>query len=235
MNISDEELAAFADGELDAHDAGRVAAAIEADPELARRVDQHRALRAKLGAHFAPVLDQEVPDRLSDLLKPQDNVVHFAAAREAVETLSKARRTFSRWGWIAAPALAACLVLAMFLPQTREAPEGYADGALAAALDNQLVAEQGNDPATRILVSFQRVNGEFCRAFTSPDQGGIACRDTTGWALIEQVDGTPVSGTAFRQAGNKQAALLAVAQEMAVDGALDAQGEREARDNGWRN
>jgi anti-sigma factor RsiW len=137
MSITDEELAAFADDELDGERNAAVAKAVADDPALARKVDQHRALRAKLGDHFAPVLEDEVPTHLKDLLEPKDRVVDFARAKEA-----KRKGDGIRWGWIAAPALAASLALAVFLPRGSGVPEGYANADLAEALDTQLVASQ---------------------------------------------------------------------------------------------
>lgn len=68
MSVPDELLMAYADGELSgaehAAERARVEAAIQSDPALANRVEQHRALRAQLKATFDPVLDEPVPDRL---------------------------------------------------------------------------------------------------------------------------------------------------------------------------
>src|SRR5262245_29476515 len=55
---------AYADGELDEAQSAAIAAAIERDPLLARRVERHRALRAEVADAFASVLDQPVPERL---------------------------------------------------------------------------------------------------------------------------------------------------------------------------
>ncbi|MAN62869.1 MAG: anti-sigma factor [Parvibaculum sp.] len=228
MSITDEELAAFADDELDGERNAAVAKAVADDPALARKVDQHRALRAKLGDHFAPVLEDEVPTHLKDLLEPKDRVVDFARAKEA-----KRKGDGIRWGWIAAPALAASLALAVFLPRGSGVPEGYANADLAEALDTQLVASQGTDTSTRILLSFQRDDGKYCRAFSSSDSSGIACRDETGWALVEEAGGTAVKSGEFRQAGNTQQDLLERAQEMASGPALDADAERAAMETGW--
>ena len=60
MNYDDETLMAYADGELDEAQRAEIAAAIEQDPELARRVEQHRALRAEVAGAFAAVLEQPV-------------------------------------------------------------------------------------------------------------------------------------------------------------------------------
>ena len=64
VNYDDETLMAYADGELDAAQRAEIAAAIERDPALARRVEQHRALRAEVAGAFATVLEQPVPERL---------------------------------------------------------------------------------------------------------------------------------------------------------------------------
>ena len=80
MSVTREELAAFADGELDPARADEVAAAVEADPALAEQVRAHRALKARLSAHFAPIMEAPLPESLAAPLQPK--VVDFAAARE---------------------------------------------------------------------------------------------------------------------------------------------------------
>lgn len=230
MTISREDIAAFADGELASEREADVAAAIAADPDLQRQVEAHRALKAQLSEHFAPIAEEPVPDALAALLAPkQAEVVDFAAARERRET----RRSIPRWGWIAGPALAASLALAVFLPRGGSA-DGYADAQLARVLDSQLVAEQGPDAETRILLSFRDGEGDFCRAFSSVEGSGIACRDAQGWKFAAQGEGSDGAETDYRMAGASDGEILARAQQMADGPALDAQAEAEARDGGWR-
>jgi hypothetical protein len=66
--ITEELLMAYADGELDgaehAADRARIEAAMRADPDVAQRIESHRALRQQLSATFDRVLDEPVPDRL---------------------------------------------------------------------------------------------------------------------------------------------------------------------------
>ena len=227
MSVSRDDLAAFADGELEPTRRAEIAAAVAGDPALAAQVETHRALKGRLAGHFAPVLDAPLPVRLTAPLIRDAEIVDFAAARAA----RVSRRTLPRWSWIAGPALAASLALALFAPRGGS-PE-YADGLLAGALDNQLVASQPGDAPTRILLSFRDGAGEYCRAFTG-ERAGIACRDDRGWKLRNSGAGSAAATGKFRQAGNAEAALLAAAQELAAGPALDAAGERAARKSGWR-
>lgn len=230
MTVTREELAAFADGELGEPRRSQVAAEVAQDQALAAEVERHRALKARLGAHFAPILDQPVPDRLAGLFGAGDGkVADFTAARQKRE----ARRGIPRWGWIAGPALAASLALAVILPGSG-APEGYAGTELAIVLDERLVAEQAPGEDVRVLLSFRDEAGAFCRAFSGAEQSGIACRDDTGWKLQLEGQGATGQGTDYRMAGADAAAIMARAQEMAAGPALDAADERAARASGWR-
>lgn len=226
MTVTREDLAAFADGELDAAREAEVAAAVAADPALQAEIETHQALRARLGAHFAPIMDAPLPDRLTAMLRPEPtNVVDFAKARERRDT------RIPRWSWIAAPALAASLALAVLLPR---GGDGYAQGQLAETLDGQLIAAQAADAPTRVLLSFRDEAGAYCRAYAGEAQSGIACRDDEGWKLRFEGEGIAVQGGDYRMAGNPAAAVLDRAQAMAAGAALDAEQERAARASGWR-
>ena len=230
MSVSREELAAFADGQLEEPRRSQVAAEVAQDEALAAEVERHRALKAQLGAHFAPVFEQPVPERLTALLGGgESTVADFTAARQSRE----AQRRIPRWGWIAGPALAASLALAVILPRGG-APEGYAGTQLAAALDERLVVEQVPDEDVRVLLSFRDEAGAYCRAFVGETQSGIACRDETGWKLEAEGAGGTGQGTDYRMASADAAEIMARAQEMAAGPALDAAEEARARAAGWR-
>lgn len=232
MTITPEDIAAFADGELSDEREAEIAAAVAADPDLARQVDQHKALKAMLAEHYAPLVDQPVPDRLTAMLaqSQQAEVADFAAARERWEM----RRRLPHWGWIAGPALAASLALALFLPGMNDEREVYANTQLAAVLEDTLVASQLPEEDTRVLLSFRTEEGRYCRAFRGSAGGGIACRDDDGWRLEVLGEGSEGATTDYRMAGASDGELLALAQEMASGTALDADGERAARAQGWR-
>jgi len=71
MTFTDEQLMAYADGELDEEKRQQIQGAIRRDPELARRVEVHRALRESLRASYDPVLQEPVPDRLVTTARPR--------------------------------------------------------------------------------------------------------------------------------------------------------------------
>ena len=230
MSVTREELAAFADNQLGEPRRSEVAAAVAADPALAAELAAHRALKERLSAHFAPILEAPVPDRLTALLGPAEpKVVDFTAAKQ-----KRAARGIPRWGWIAGPALAASLALAVFLPRGGSLPEGYAGPQLAAALDQQLVASQPGDAPTRVLLSFRDDHGQYCRAFAGASQSGIACKDATGWQLRTVGAGETAQQGEYRTAGSTAAALMAAAQAMAAGPAFTAEEEQAARARGWR-
>ena len=222
-----EQIAAFADGQLEGAELERIAAAVAADPALEKQVAAHRALAQRLGAHFAPVAAEPVPDHLAALLKaPQDNVASLADARAR-------RKGPPRWAWLAGPALAASLVLALTLRPAGDA--GYADAQLASALDSQLVAGQQADAPVRVLLSFRDSGGAYCRAYERAASAAIACRDAQGWQLRNHSSASSGGAPAgeYRQAGSA-GDVLAAAQAMAAGPALSAEEELAARRNGWR-
>lgn len=228
MTVTPEEIAAFADGELDPQRQAEVAAALAADPALADRVRVHRALRRRLAAHFAPILDAPLPGQLTSSLRTSAEVVDLTTARQR----RAGPRLIRRWGWLAAPALAASVAVAVFLPGGNDA--AYLGGDMAAALDRQLVAEQSREATTQVLLSFRDETGTYCRAFTAPTQSGIACREPDGWRLRVGAPGGRSQGGEYRMAGSNTAALLEEAQAMAAGPALDAGQEAAARARGWR-
>lgn len=221
-----EQIAAFADGQLEGEEAKWVAATIAADPSLQAEVAAHRALRERLAGHFSSVLDEAVPASLTALLAPSATVVDLGSVRAS-------RRAIPRWTWIAAPALAASFVLAVVLDNRDDPQMGFVDGRLASALDTQLAAEQRPDAPVRVLLSFRDNAGSYCRAFARSGSAGIACREDGGWKLRSFTPGEAAQGTEYRQAGS-DVAVMQAAQDMAAGPALDAAGEREAVMRGWR-
>lgn len=195
MTIPEDTLMAYADGELDPEARREVEAAIAADPELARRVERHQALRRKIGSEFDPVLMETVPESLVSAVhgapskaagKPAHEAtvtdlrrVRAARAAEAKEAAASARRAATprrRWTWFewaaVAASLAAGAVIAHFVSRS---PDGaqlvsrdgqlVAQGDLDEALSNRLAGDRREDAPVHIGVSFRSKAGNYCRTF----------------------------------------------------------------------
>lgn len=225
--IDDEQLMAFADGELDELSRARIERALAEHPELRARLDQQQRLRATLAAHYGPAAEEEVPERLRAML--ETNVVRLAPAGP-------------RPPWQSLAALAATLVLGLALGRTLlvpAAPVGIAhgtmvaEGPLADALETQLASAQPAGAATRIGLSFAASDGRLCRTFDSAAVSGLACRDDRGWQLVMAAAGPGAPRGDYRQAGSSPLVAQA-AQELMTGEAFDAAAERRARDSGWR-
>ncbi|RJF85369.1 anti-sigma factor family protein [Sphingomonas cavernae] len=230
MTIDPETLMAYADGELDEVAAKRVERAIAEDPALARQVEAHRALRARIAGHFAPIAGEPVPERLRTMIGNNAASIDEARARRSRWTLPR--------GNIAA--MAATLVVGLLVGQAIDlnpAPVADRSGTLVAqaglerALDTQLASEQPSGAATRIGLTFRDKAGAVCRTFEAQALAGIACRVDGAWQ-VRQMMGAEAQSTDYRQAGSAE--MLAAAEAMMADGPLDADAERAARDGGWR-
>ncbi|WP_149195088.1 anti-sigma factor family protein [Luteimonas suaedae] len=248
MKIDDEMLMAYADGELEPADAARVAASIAADPALGARLERHRALRARLAAGFAGVLEEPVPERLLAAARGEDASGGVADIRDA--TARREARGPRRWSWPEWSAMAASLLLGVLVVQWFHARDrgggelvAGADGALrarahlAAALDTHLASAPQDGPV-EIGISFRAVDGSYCRSFALKGErvlAGLACRDGAGWQVPVASEVATAPGGELRQASTSLPAAVLAELEVRLDGEpLDAEGERAARDAGWR-
>jgi hypothetical protein len=237
VKYDDETLMAFADGELDDARRAEIAAAMTLDPELARRVDAHRAIRARVKEAFAPVLAEPVPDRLRAAAMVRGTVVNFPGVGARGSTI---RRRAREW-----TALAASLLVGLFIGWRVFSPaeplmvaEGdalVARGVLAGALDSQLASAQS--PASEVLigVTFRSREGRFCRSFVLADQQivGLACHADGDWRIAATAL-TEVPAGEIRQAGTALPPAIAAAIEDRIAGAtFDAAAERDAQASGW--
>lgn len=233
MTWDGDMVRAYVDGELDDLSKLRLVRAAEVDAKLAARIAAERKLRNVLGAHFDPILEEAVPEKLTAPIEEARNVVSLDAVR---------RRRFGfdartlRW---AGPAMAAALVLAILIPGNGGGQTEMRDGMtfaandLEAALDSQLVADQRQGSDTRVLLSFADGDGALCRGFVRADLSGIACRRDNGWHLRVQREGVDLSVNDYRQASSVDNAIMAAAQDMAEGPAFTPEQERAAFARGW--
>ena len=232
MTFDRTSIAAYVDGELDLVRAKRLEKAMADDASLAKAVEAERTLRARLSAHFDPVAEEPVPDRLAALLS--DNVSLLDEQRSK-KTARWYRRSVMQWG-----AMAASLVVGLMIGGTALNRDGgyvrddggilVASGELADALQTQLASTQGTDPKIRIGTSFAAKDSGYCRTFESASLDGIACRAGKDWQLKQTLSGNGTS--AYRQAS--AGALAEAAAAMMAGEPMDAGAEKAATEKGWK-
>lgn len=233
MSFDAETIMAYVDGETDAITARRIEQAMAADAALASAIERQRALKNRLAARFDPVLEEELPDRLTSLLATVDTTL---TERRAMRERPRWQSSAVQWG-----AMAASLVLGLYLGQASLGGSGaviaeqggalVAQGELGRALDTQLAASQPADAAARIGLTFRDRQGAICRSFDTSAVSGIACRDEGHWQLRQAISGGS-KVTEYRQAGS--GAIMQAAAEMMNGDAFDAKAEAAALAKGWR-
>jgi hypothetical protein len=251
MNITDEQLMAYADDELDVETRRHVDAAMARDPEIAAAIERHRRMRQRLRTTFDPVLVEKVPDRLLATV----NAVPAAnsSAAQVVGFATRRRKTLRHWAWPEWGAIAASLIVGVLAGQMswRSAP-----GDLFATRDGELVARAelaevlsnklANEPATegiRVALSFRSKKGEYCRAFiatpraASSTLAGIACHERDEWQMqtLARQRAETANTSTYRQAASALPPSVIATVSDAMEGEpLDVSAENAARAAGWR-
>jgi hypothetical protein len=244
VNLSEETLMAYVDGELDDSARKQVELVIAEDPEVARRIAKHQVLRGRLHSSFATVLDEPVPQRLVSLVRTaaagpgQPQVLQFRR-KPAV------RRSWPQWASLAASFALGALVWHFTARQYLSGPitenhgQLVAAGALARALTGQLAAEQDAAAATQIGISFRSKRGDYCRTFLLPDAtgtAGLACRQNDQWTVqvLAHAD-APMRSGQYRQAASSVPLTVLRAVDDSIAGEpLDAAAEKQARAADWQ-
>lgn len=233
--VDDEKLLAYLDGELDSDAARAVEEAIAADPALADRVAQHRQLRDMLRASFDPILDQPIPAVLTNIARPDADVIDLAAARAARRPMSGDWR-----GWAS---LAATLVLGLSVgymlnpgdagPLVQQNGRIVASHGLSDALDTQLASAGTGDAAVRVALTFRDRSGAVCRSFTVAAANGVACRDNGQWQVKGLFQGAESQKGDYRMAAGGDSRVMALVDDLIVGDPFDVAQERAARDAHW--
>ncbi len=239
MNLDDDTLMAYADGELDGAARAAVEAAMASDAALAERVARHHELRRRLQAAFEPVLTEPLPERL---------LAGARGAGSAANVIPLKARAVPRWSWPQWGAIAASLVIgvlsgALLLRRGEGGPivavngQMLAGGVLASALSNQLASAQPPDAVVQIGVSFRTRDGAYCRTFVLQDGqalAGLACHERGSWQLQVLAQSEPGRGGAYRPAGSSLPPAVARTLDSLIAGEpLDAGAEAAARTGNW--
>lgn len=244
--IDDGRLIAWLDGELGPEEARAVAAAVEADPDLATRAEAHRQVADRLRSAFAVVLKQALRPALTDAVGGGAAEVVSLDRKRALRqppTMTTRRLKLPVWARIAAIAplaFAAGYVFRLAAPDRLMAERDgrlVAAGGLAHALDVQLASTQpgssAHTGAIRILLSFRARDGRVCRSWTTVGQAGIACHDGPTWTVAATA-AVPREAGQYRMASGGDPGLLATMDAMVAEGPFNAAEEACLRQDQWR-
>lgn len=243
MTPDDELLMAYADGELDSSQRAQVEAAMRADPELARRVASHRALRERVHSSFNAVLQEPVPERLLAAARARD-ASPFSTRVIPLRQRSVVSSRVAWWGSMAASFLLGALGWYVADGMRNHNPVLERDGRLLAigrlerTLNTQLASTQPAEAEVRIGSSFRDREGRYCRTFqlqSGQALAGLACREQQQWQVTTLASAENVASGGYRQAASGWPAAVTHAVDAAIAGEpLDAQAEAQALASGWQ-
>jgi len=227
MKIPDETLSAFVNGELEGAERQRIEQAIARDRRIAQRVAKHRALRGRLDSAFDIVLRQpaRAPREAARKLTPGSaQIIDLARVRAERARAGRSRRAprSSRFAIAAAltvglatGALFAHLNAAGALTQY-ENGKLSARGALARALNEQIVGQVAASAKIRIVSTYRMKTGNYCRSFTvasAQSMMGLACRSRDQWQLQSLLTGSTAPALQLELSKNANGAALSPAAE----------------------
>jgi hypothetical protein len=239
LELNDDLLCAYMDGELDAGMRARVEQALIDDAGARVRLERMRVADERLKA------DIPLP-----VVQPDDPL----SARILDGTpMPSASRPSPRWGAVIA-ALAAGIsgvIVGFVLARSQQAPEApvvattlapslsgaSSNTLLLAALDSgesgKAVEQAGR--SAQIILTFESDDGRYCRAFRSHEAStaaeGVACRNGGQWEVVAW-DGTVDPDEGFRAAGASEL-LDDVMDRLGGGAALEAADERALIERHW--
>jgi hypothetical protein len=245
IGITDEELVAFLHGELDDDAAAAVEAALNADPRLAERAELLAVQDDQIRDAFAPILDDEVPDRLSAIVA---SAPQGAEVVDLAEVRSRRRRKV--WGFQQVAAMAASLVLGLFIGHSllggsASSPEGELLVAANEGLrfnrdvERVLSGTPSGKPVrvaslgeVDIALTFEANDGRLCRQFTlrgpSRSDDALACREGQDWQIEALGRRTESEGQMRTAAGDTAPAVISAVDALIAGEPLVGEDEKKA-------
>jgi hypothetical protein len=248
LDITDELLVAFVDGELDAAQREMVGAILERDPALQRRAAEMR-LSCDLLREAFPL---QPPDRVPERIDATARRLAGACAQHSRHAGRESR--FPRKHAVAAGLLVCAAVSAAYFAWQRAEPTRQMATALAQIdPDNPLYALLESTPSAlaihvpqedavlRAILTFRAEDGRFCREFeilaSSGASTGVACRDDGKWrteVLLSAAAAPPSSQYYTPAAGSDDPAIAEAVEKLMQGEPMSAREEAEVLTHGWR-
>ena len=226
--ISDEMLMAYADGELEPGASADVRRAVEADPELGRKVAMFARTRADSVAAFGPVIDEPVPEAL------------VAAIRRSAPAKLKPQRRQWFGFLIPAAALAAAAVVG-YLGGAVLSPSagGLPTAEIASAVNGLPTGASATVAGSAVTIAGSYATPEgYCRVLgIASAEGGwraVACGSGGRWAIEMVVADATAHGGYTPASGGVAEAIDAFLDGEGAGGTLDAAAEEAAIGGNWR-
>ncbi|MBU6371668.1 MAG: hypothetical protein KJS97_02985 [Alphaproteobacteria bacterium] len=226
VELNDEVLSAYVDGELDAQTRAAVTTIAAGNPAVRRRIEELREADEALRAAFPlePASDE-------DIARVRNSAV-VAFPKSPVKAKAQ-------WPAFAATAIAAALagfVVATPMMTTMAARTGAdplaVTGALGAALDSRPSGAVVD--GARIVMTLKTADGQVCREFKrdagAVAQHALACRGASGWTLAALSQTPKAEGYATASGDD---AIDATLDRMGAV-ALEADEEAALLKSGWR-
>lgn len=200
MQIDDETLMAFADGELDPDQSAKVQAAIDADPALQVRLRAFTETRAALKSAIAPQSSLQDTDLIARIRAASVAPPRASAQPEPAPRLPKPANFNLRPFATAIAAAMALAVVGGIWWQSGGPDQGGMAAAQVAAL-NELPSGEARETdggTMTVIASYRAGDGALCREYETADghatRVAVACREGEDWAERFAVDLTADGG-----------------------------------------
>jgi len=239
---TEEDIAAYADGELPTARTREIQQAIDEAPAARKLVDEIGQLNTLLRQAYEPVLQSPVPASLqAAVLGEAGKVVAMSGRRR--------RNRLVGMALAASFVLGLGLAVSLHLSQQASGPHELASSDSDIAEQRSFVLEtlpsgKVSKDGTSLILTFQDRNGRYCRQFeTTPNRGGasetgIACRTGPGRWQMEALVKAPASlndTTEFVPAeGRIDDDLDRVLDSLGAQPPLQASEEEDLLRNSWQ-
>ncbi|KPF78410.1 hypothetical protein IP78_11190 [Brevundimonas sp. AAP58] len=242
MSLPDDEtLMRWSDGELSPDAAARLEAAARTDPALAARMEAMGRSRQALAEAFPIAFDPRDADLARRIAAataaPRPHAL--AGLRARIGELLAPRHAVP-WAAFATAAFVGGLLLGPLASRdaglTLRPDRTVADAGLQRVLDRRLASEGADEQGLSVGLTFQDLEGRWCRTFQSERDGwvGLACRTDGAWTVTALAALEASDGEVRMASSETPAAVLAAVDESIAGETADALAETRARDAGWR-
>lgn len=253
MNINDETLSAFLDGELQEAEMEIVRRRLNEDKSLSQRLAELAAVDRAVESYYSRIDQRPMPDSVRALLtqspdsaaplvKPKENpakVLTFPGWRRNSTNAPSRQRT----AIAAAVALVIGFSAAKFFPGNSASKTNWQ--MVSSALENAAggkVTEFGNSQQLTPHLTFLNQQGEYCRYFQLNNRQGvsenIACRTAdeqaeSNWHLVASIELNTLPDPSRYQTASGGSLLDGLLDQIMVGDAVTADTEETLIQQGW--